>query len=281
MPPKVATPQQAAAAQAAAATMTDVRNPNATGSGNRFQRTRPLTKFERDALRVPVPCVYVYNISPIFKWAKDYPGLGPMTLMPRKEDERVSAADRSACRLVRRLRWRKRNPPTHGRESARHRAGFPLLLAGFPRAPGKQSHALRLLLHRRNSPLEMPKEEQEKILDAAELEHRNRLHEKVGEADALQNTQFRVCITEVNRKAALYLHRTGDIQELPDWVQRRSKLNTTEECRFCGFENRRGIVKCRNCHEVLDQEAYDALKKNRQEERLNEMGEQFDVRRGA
>ena len=101
MPPKVATPQQAAAAQAAAATMTDVRNPNATGSGNRFQRTRPLTKFERDALRVPVPCVYVYNISPIFKWAKDYPGLGPMTLMPRKEDERVSEPIVLHDRLVR------------------------------------------------------------------------------------------------------------------------------------------------------------------------------------
>ena len=261
MPPKVATPQQAAAAQAAAATMTDVRNPNATGSGNRFQRTRPLTKFERDALRVPVPCVYVYNISPIFKWAKDYPGLGPMTLMPRKEDERVSEPIVLHDRLVRGF--------DGGNGIRRLMVENPLdivqdFLCCSPDFPGRPENNFTRYgcFYTEGIPLsEMPKEEQEKILDAAELEHRNRLHEKVGEADALQNTQFRVCITEVHRKAALYLHRTGDIQELPDWVQRRSKLNTTEECRFCGFENRRGIVKCRNCHEVLDQEAYDALKK--------------------
>jgi hypothetical protein len=259
MPPKVATPAQAEAAKTAAAGMQDLRT-GAPGSGNRFQRTRPLTKFERDALRQPVGVIYVYNVSPIFKWHKDFPGLGPMNLQPRREDQRVSDPIEIIDRLVRGFdggngirRLMVENPRDIVED----------FLCCSPEFPGRQENNLTRYgcFFLEDTPLdELPQDEQEKILDAAELEHRNRLHEKVGDADALQNTQFRVCIGEIHRKAALYLHKVGDIAELPDWVQRRSKLNTTDECRFCGYDNKRGIPKCRNCHEVLDQEAYDRLK---------------------
>ena len=260
---KVASPQQAAAAQAAAATMTDIRNPSNPGSGNRFQRTRPLTKFERDALRVAVPTVYIYNISPIFKWAKDYPGLGPMTLMPRKEDERVSEPIALIDRLVRGF--------DGGNGIRRLMVENPIdivqdFLCCSPDFPGRPQNNLTRFgcFYTEGIPLsEMSEEEQNRILDAAELEHRNRLHEKVGDGDALQNTQFRACVGEVHRKAALYLQKVGDIQELPDWVQRRAKLNTTEECPFCGYEGKRGTPVCRNCREVLDEAKYKEMKAKR------------------
>lgn len=257
---RVATPGQAEAAKQAVSQMTDIRT-GAGGAANRFGRTRPLQRFERNALKAPVEAVFLYNISPIFMWQKIYPGLGALTLRAREEKEPYSAPVVLERRMVR--------PFDGGNNIQQLMVEEPLdiaqdFLVCSPEFPGRPENNLTRYgcFYTLGEPIEN-QDDRQKILDDAELNHRNRCHEKIAEADALQNGPFRVCIVEVHRKCALYLQATGDIKELPDWVSRRAKLNTTDECEFCGFENRRGSPVCKNCREVLDQAKYDELKAKR------------------
>ena len=250
---KVATPSQAAAAAAAVSEFSDVR----TGKGggvNKFSRTRPLTRFEREALRQPIEAVYVYNISPIFSWRKDYPGLGMMSLFARKADQKYSDAIVLSKRLVRTF--------DGGNRIQRLMVETPLelvqdFLVCSPEFPGRPENNLTGYgcFYTVGEPIEsLDPAAQQKILDEAELKHVNKLHNLVAQADSFYNSSnMQFAIVEVHRKAALYLG------EERDWVARRAKLNPTAECPFCGYENRRGVAKCRNCHETLDVKLYAEL----------------------
>jgi hypothetical protein len=260
MPQRIASPEQSQVAKAAMSDFSDVRT-GAGGAANRYKRTRPLSKFEREALRTPVDTVYGYNISPIFLWRKEYPRLGIITLRPRKDDEPYSEPVILDKRLVR--------PFDGGNSIQRLMVEMPLdLMQDFfvcsPEFPGRPENNLLsygCFYTVGNSIEELKPDERQKILDEAELKHRNRCLEKINSADAMQNTPFRSCIGEVHKKCALYAQQVGIISELPDWVSRRGKLNTTSECVFCGFENKRGVAKCRNCHEILDKDLYNKLQK--------------------
>ena len=260
MPPRIANPAESAKAQQATAGMTDVKT-GAGGGVNRFKNKRPLTRFERMALKAPVDAVFLYNISPIFHWKKDYPGLGTLNLPPRRDDQECSDSVAILQNLVRAF--------DGGDSTQRFMVEVPIDIAQdfFVCSPEFPSRPENNLLnygcfYTEGKPLEeFAAEERQKILDEAELKHRNRLHELVAQADSFYNSaNMQYAIVEVHKQAALYLQSKGNILELPDWVARRAKLNTTEECRFCGFENKRNVVVCRNCREVLDQEGSDKLK---------------------
>lgn len=261
MPRNVATPDQAARASSAVANFDNVRT-GARGNMNKFSRTRPLTKFEREALNAPIEAVYLYNISPIFKWQKDYPGLGIISLFPRRADQDYSDPITLAKRLVRTF--------DGGNRIQRLMVETPLeivedFLVCSPDFPGRPENNLTKwgAFYTIGQPIEKFNEtERQDILDDAELKHRNKLHEMVASADALKNGPMHSLIGETHKKAALYLNSVEQM-ELPDWVARRAKLNPTEECPFCGFENKRGIAKCHNCKEVLDVALYAKLQADR------------------
>lgn len=251
MPRNVASPEQSAVAQAQTA---------AIPASNRFSRVRPFTRFEREALNAPVESVFLYNISTIFKWSKDYPGLGALTVFPRKQEQEYSDAISFEKHLVRTY--------DGGNRIQRLMVETPLeivedFLVCSPDYPGRPQNNLvgYGCFYTIGQPLEkFTAHERQDILDGAELKARTKYHEKVAEADAFNNSpNLQWAVVEVHKQSALYLHEVGEISELPDWVARRAKLNTTDECQFCGFANKRGVAKCRNCSEILDQELYAKL----------------------
>jgi hypothetical protein len=237
--------------------MTDVRTGQGGGK-NRMDRSRPLSRFERNALKAPVERVFVYNVSPIFTWQKMFKGLGAMTLQVCPEGKDYTDPVILETRLVR--------PFDGGNGTKRFMVEEPLDIvqdflvcsSDYPMRP--ENNLTRYgCFYTEGAPIEEIAE-RDLILADARLNHLNRCLEKVQEADALMSTQFRACIVEVHRKCALFLQKVGEITELPDWVSRRAKANTLDECRFCGFDNKRGVAVCRNCREVLDQDLYDKLK---------------------
>lgn len=250
MPRNVATPEQSSAARA------QVQNfPNQ----NRFKRTRPLTSFERKALQAPVEGVYLYNISPIYKWQKNFNGLGMLTLFPRKADEPYSPAIVLGNRLVRTFDGGNNIQRLMVEEPLEIAEDFMVCSKEYPGRPENNLTGYGVF-YTIGQPIDdfTPAERQD-ILDDAELKHRNKLHENVARGDAFYNSSnLQYAIGELEKKSALYLHEVEQM-ELPDWVARRAKLNPTAECRFCGFENKRGIAKCRNCHEILDPALYAKL----------------------
>ncbi len=259
MAKNIASPQQSAAAASAVEGFADVRTGRG-GSMNKFSRTRPLTRFEREALTSPIEAVYIYNISPIFKWQKDYPGLGMMTMFPRRAEQEYSDPIILEKRLVRTF--------DGGNRIQRLMVETPLELAQdflvcSPEYPGRPQNNLTTygLFYTTGKRIEeVATAARQEILDKAELAHRNKLLEKVSDADAYHNSSnLQYAISEVHRQAALYLQAVGAISDLPDWVSRRAKLNATDECAFCGFDNKRGVAKCRNCGEILNHELYAKL----------------------
>lgn len=258
---KVASPQQSEAAKQATAGYTDVK----TGSGgtmNRFSRTRPLTRFERKALESGVEKVCIYNISPIWNYEKFYPGLGPLVLRARDEDKEYWGPTILEKNLVRTFDGGNRIQRLMVETPLEIVEDFFVCSPEFPGRPENRLHRFGAFFTVGESLDEMPGHQRQQILDEAELKSRNWMHELVGHADSFYNSSnMQYAIVEIHKKAALYLHKVGNISELPDWVAKRAKLTTTAECPFCGFENKRSVVKCRNCHEVLDKEGYAKLQK--------------------
>jgi hypothetical protein len=112
---------------------------------------------------------------------------------------------------------------------------------------------------------ELPAEERTNILETSKTAHIAIAREKVFEADAMSdNPKELMCINKFHRAAARFLREEPNHR----WViAQPSKPANTEECVFCGYDNKPGVVKCFNCKEVLDQTAYDALKgKNKQKQ---------------
>lgn len=246
MPRNVATPQQSAQAEQV---VQNLRNQN------KFNRTRPLTKFEREALNAPIEAVYMYNISPIWKWQKDYPGLGTLTLFPRRSEQQYSDAIVLEKRMVRAFDGGNRIQRLMVETPLEIVEDFLVCSRDYPGRP--QNNLLEFgCFYTVGQPIEdVPAKERQVILDDAELKHRNKCLEFVGQADALASSpNMQAMVVEVHRKCALFLG------EERDWVQRRAKLNPTEECPFCGFDNRRGVAKCKNCAEILDLKLYETLK---------------------
>jgi len=255
MPPRnVASPEQSAAARE------QVRN---IPGQNKLSKVRPLSRFEREALTAPIESVYIYNISPIFKWQKDFPGLGTMTILPapwRTASQFGSTAQlyNDPIELIRRMV----RPYDGGNRVQRLMVETPLeiaqdMLACSPYFPGRPENNLQLYgcFYTIGKSLDdHSPDERQKILDEAEAKHVNICLEFIARADALADSPFKP--VEVHKKCALFMG------EERDWVARRGKLNATEECPFCGFENKRGIAKCRNCHEVIDAEKYAELQKS-------------------
>jgi hypothetical protein len=248
MPRNVASPEQAASARE------QVRN---IPSQNKFSRTRPMTRSERELMRVPVDAVYIYNLSPIWKWQKDFPGLGSISIFatPWRTASQFSSVPKVYSDAIA-LERRMVRTYDGGNRILKQMTENPIeiaedVLCCSTEFPGRPENNLTLYgcFYTIGKPIEefSPKERQE-ILDDAEFKHINKCHEFVAQGDALADGIFKP--VEVHKRCALFLG------EERDWVARRGKLTATDECPFCGYDNKRGVSKCRNCHEVIDPVKY-------------------------
>jgi hypothetical protein len=105
--------------------------------------------------------------------------------------------------------------------------------------------------------------EQDKILFEANTKHEEKCRQKVLEADQLaDNEKTRPWITEVYRLCALFLAEERGDKDAANrrWVSKRGRTSPVEECKWCGTENKIGLVICPNCKNVLDEERYEKLR---------------------
>lgn len=224
----------------------------------KFANNQKFSRFEREALQMPIDAVYIYNISPIFKWQKDFAGLGTLTLFPRKSDQKVSDPVVISDRMVRAYDGGNRVQKKMIETPLEIVEDFLACSTDYPGRPENNLTSWGAFFTVGKSLEEMDPREAQVIIDEAELKHQNKCEQKVAEADALSRSpNLNGCVVEMHRKCALYLGLKRD------WVASRDKLNATEECVWCGFDNKRGVVKCRNCHEVLDPTKYKEMSEAR------------------
>lgn len=224
---------------------------------NNMKGQRGLTKSDRALLAAGGDRVFIYNVSPIFQHVKPMQSYGKVTIAKRSEKERYTAPLVIEPHLVRQYDGGDRlikNMISEGIEVAEDIVGNS---KDYPQEPYNNLENFGVFMTVGRPIEELPKAEQEKILLAAENKHLDMCRQKVYQADQLHSAGKTSYIPEMPRLCALFL---GEEEDHP-WVARSSKpKKATEECVFCAFANKPGVIVCQNCKEVLNQEKYDALK---------------------
>lgn len=224
---------------------------------------QPLSKFERKALNQETEAVYIYNISPIFRWERFFAGLGNLILLPRKDSETVSEPLILAKRLVRHYDAGDRRSNHMVEEPVEIAEDFLRCSKEFPTRDDNNLTNYGCFMTVGLPIDQMLKSDQQRIIEESDLKHRNKCREKVFEADGWSNdATTRRWITEMQRKCALFLGEAEGRQ----WVTMRGAAtdkSKTKECQFCGFDCKLTAVKCQNCREIIDQAGYDELKKKK------------------
>ena len=252
---------------------------------------RPLTPFEAkqlsDGEENPV---YIYNTSPIHRWSRPQGQLGTIVISPRKWDAVVSdpAIVKGAV-----VRWYKSGL---GAEQPFIEGGLEIAqdVCGMTGGPSTEVTHLNTNLERYGvflsaKPFEaehlpeskrrrlaqadkdagrklleeylVPKLEQKRLISEAQQHLIVDLQSRILEADnwhmgGIEQRKFigawhRDCL-----KAFNYI--TGKKESRP-WASIILD-DALEACIFCGNMNKQGLPKCPNCHEIINQAAYERLK---------------------
>ena len=228
---------------------------------NRNPRMRRLSPVLQKLVRAGGLLVYVYNVSEVFDHKRPVQGRGQAYIPRRKAGEAVSEALVIPAFLVRDFDRGNRTREQfveEGEDIAMDILGcnpnYPILdvnnltLKGCFYTIGKQIE-------------ELTEKKRSELIDTANLKHEDHFRRKVLEADQYHSSNHGHWITEMYRLCALHLQERFPREDWTrDWVAKRGRSTVdTDDCAFCGYTNRSGVVKCQNCKEILNQEAYDKL----------------------
>lgn len=255
------------------------------------RKRRPLTPFERRLLDTEEEApFYIYNVSPIHEWARPQGQLGTITI-PKRDWKAVVSEPVVIKGAV--VRWVNKGLMTEpfiegGDDIVKDICGCGDTADG--RHPN--SNLLRfgvfytvrpfdvanLPLHKRESieeadnkvtkdqllqQLLTPKHEQKSLIAEATAKLMNALQDRILEADNWHsNAATRNYIGSIHRDSLLAFNTISGKKETRPWAGVMTG-ETLEACEFCGTMVRPGLLKCPNCLEVLNQEAYDKAKAGR------------------
>lgn len=270
MPRNVATPEQAAVARAELGVDKGFGAPKGMRvdneiASNAVRGVRPLSKADRRVLNSGEPPVFIYNVSPVFQWGANAGGRSYGVIPKRKAGAKISVALEIPGALVRDYDAGNRMRQTYteiGIDIAEDILSCSKEMPGLPQNDLTNYGCFYLIGERFE---DLTEDAQENILREANAKHEEKCRLKVGEADQLADSEVtRRWISEPYRLCAIFLAEECGDKTMYDrrWVttRGRSSQKVIQECKFCGFEMKRGLIKCPNCKEVLDQDAYDALK---------------------
>jgi len=237
-----------------------------------------MIRSQLAAMAHGTPC-WIYNVSPIFEWRRQYKGLGTFTISRRPSIGQIILVDD------------KEHTITDADIKGRFRVSQPLVIQHAYRQSYDKGDNRRIpyvefgeeiaeslvgnsklypadLLHPTNN-LEnwgvfitygkefhdLPKEEQDEIFLKACAVHQKRCLEKVQIADRHIN-RFPQTVLEMHRQCALF------VGEKRQWVTERGlqiKIDTMP-CTFCGSDIKSSVVKCPFCQEIVNIPKYEAMK---------------------
>jgi hypothetical protein len=242
------------------------------------QRVQPMIRSQLAAMQHGIPC-WIYNVSPIFEWRRQYKGLGTFTISRRPSVGQVILLDG------------KEHTVTESDILGRLRVSQPLLIEHAYRQSYDKGDNRRIpyveygeeiaeslvgnsklyppdLLHPTNNLEnwgvfitygttfhELPKAQQDELFLRASALHQKRCYEKVQIADRHIN-RFPQTVLEMHRQCALF------VGEKRPWVTERTiqaKIDVMP-CPFCASEIKASVVKCPQCREIVNFERYEAMK---------------------
>lgn len=231
-------------------------------------RIQPLTRSQMKNLADSKP-VYIYNVGTISFCGLAYAGhapyqgqLGTVVIPLREPGERVSKPYKVAGKI---FRWYDKGL---GRKEAFEEEGIDVAedICGCSKeypAPSLNNNLTTYGVFITRSLFEdLPKKEQEKLIEEATAKFIEKLRELILRADQMHagSDQEKKGIGQIHRDALNAFNReTGSKEERP-WAPVRYSAKSVD-CPFCGTGNKPNTAKCANCHEIINQELYDQLKK--------------------
>jgi hypothetical protein len=234
---------------------------------NNRRRTK-LTKFQEHELEEGQKHpVYIYNVSPIHRWDRYQGQLGTLVINKCDDGQRVSEPLIIPGCIVRYF------DKGFGKQEAMIEGGMEIAedICGCSKEYPPDSPTSNLTNYGvfiLQKPIdEYPEKKQLEFINEALQKLIPQLQLRIQEADqwwqGVPAPVYKGLIVSIHRDALrLYNELTGSKEERP-WATIRYQGKATEECKFCGFANRSGVVKCQNCHEILDTEQYEKLKKGK------------------
>lgn len=241
------------------------------------QRVQPMIRSQLVALEGGMPC-YIYNVSPIFSWDRQYKGLGRFTIPKRpsigdvmKEEHDGHVVEHVVTEEDVRGRYKVSKPVLiahsyrcsfdkgdnrrvpyveYGEEIAESLVGNSKLYPADLVNPTNNLENWGVFITYGKQFHELPKAEQDELYLKAMTVHEKRCREKVQKADTLIS-RFPDAVLELHRQCALFIGETR-----PWLTSRGKKFAETIECPFCASEVKSTVVKCPNCQEVIDAERY-------------------------
>lgn len=231
--------------------------------GRRYE----LTKYQQRQIDEAKP-FYIYNVSTIHEWPKFQGQLGTLVIPKCKSGEEVSTPLRIPGAVA---RWydkglgRKEVFIEDGREIAEDICGCS---KEYPAESSNNNLTNFGVFITDRLFEELPKKEQEKILGEAQEKFILKLRELMLEADNYHSAEATKRFVGKIHVAALeaFNEITGSEERRP-WAMVKGSKQTavktvpTADCPFCGHPNKAGVPKCANCKDVINKEAYEALKK--------------------
>lgn len=228
------------------------------GEGN-FDHVRGLTKTDKRVLNMGLPDIFIYNVSPIWQWNRPVTGRGTVLIPKCKEGQRVSDPLVIPGAIIRDYdagSGKRQAYTEEGKDIAEDILGCSKEILGMPQNDLTNFGCFFL----EGTKLEdLPKEEQEELIRTAQNKHDVKCDEAIMFADQLwANPNTKSWITPMYRFCAAYRDPKNTAQR--EWVAKSGRSSSVTECPFCGYEVRKGLPKCPNCREILDQALYDSLR---------------------
>ena len=228
-----------------------------------------LTKFEKQQIEEGEKHpVYIYNVSSIDEWPRFQGQLGTLTIQKCAAGEKVSKP------LI-----------IPGCIPRRYDAGFGrykwFLDAGMDVAEDICGCSKEYPAESSNNNLtnfgvfitteafeDISEKQQADLLSVAHAKYEEKLRVRVLEADNFHMQNHGNWIVRIHHQALSALNdlleQRGMEREKRPWatVDYGTKRKTVD-CPFCGSPNKPDVPKCANCHEVIDSELYEKLKKGK------------------
>lgn len=261
--PVVATPEQTARARAEVGSV----QPGSTGPmpQNRILGVRGLRKAERRMLEKGGPEIYIYNVSPIWSWKRPIAGRGDVMIPVRKKGDKISQPLVIPNVIVRDYDAGNRTRQMYTEEGQDVAEDILCCSTEMPGMPQNDLTGYGCFYLVGTKFEDLAKDEAEEIFGTADAKHEAKCREWVMNGDQLADNDItRRWITPVFRMCAVFLAERGDRSMYERrWVSVRGQEHRpkVEECRWCGTENKPGLVLCPNCKNVLDDARFAAMSK--------------------
>lgn len=251
--------------------------------------TQPMIRSQLVAAQAGTTC-YIYNVSTIFEWRRIVKGFGTFIIpkapavgtnivdnegktRPATEDDirgihKVSTAiviNHSFVNSYDKGDTRRIPYVEYGEDIAEGIVGNSKLYPSDLAIPTNNLETWGVFITYGHPFHELPKDIQDDIYTKAMTQHQARCFEKVIKADELFNRAPN-CVLEIHRKCALAVGETRP------WVTSRTPVKKANmiECPFCTSEIKATALKCPECREVVNQEAYNARLKSAKKPKQDE-----------